>query len=106
MFKTMASILSPTITSYEKDHPIVEPDDPECSDPTVISDALPDDHPIHLLLEAQTFYGSRQPPPFVLKKRSEVIKNVVIPTRNGLRPKNEKATKVKIVAKSSQSLQS
>ncbi len=95
----MASILSPTITSYEKDHPFVEPDDPDCSDPTVNSDALPDDHPIHLLPEAQTFYGSGRSPPFVLNKRSQVIKNVVIPTQNGLRPKDEKATKVKIVAK-------
>ena len=98
MFKSMASILSPTTTSYDKDQPFVETDDSERSDPTVNFDALPDDHPIHLLPEAQTFYGSG-PPPFVLNKRSQVIKSVVIPTKNGLRPKDEKAVKVKIVAK-------
>ena len=99
MFKSMASILSPTTTSYDKDQPFVETDDSERSDPTVNFDALPDDHPIHLLPEAQTFYGSGRPPPFVLNKRSQVIKSVVIPTKNGLRPKDEKAVKVKIVAK-------
>ena len=98
----MASILSPTTTSHEKDQSpsfAAESDDRERSDPSVNADALPDDHPIHLLAEAQTVYSNGRQPPFVLNKRSEVIKSVVIPTRNGLRPKDEKATKVNIVAK-------
>ena len=98
MFKSVASILSP-MASHGKDQLLVEPDDPERSDPDVNSDALPEDHPIHLLAEARKVYGNGRPPPFVLKKRSQVIKNVVIPTKNGLRPKDEKATKVEIVAK-------
>lgn len=99
MFKSMASILSPTMTSHEKEQSFIESDDPERSDPAVNSNALPEDHPIHLLPEAQRLYGSGRAPPFVLNKRSQVMKNVVIPTKNGLRPKDEKATKVKIVAK-------
>ncbi|KAF6237318.1 hypothetical protein HO173_004787 [Letharia columbiana] len=99
MFKSMASILSPTVTSHDQNQSFVESDDPERSDPAVNSDALPDDHPIHLLPEARAFYRSGRTPPFVLNKRSEVIKSVVIPTKNGLRPKDEKAIKVKIVAK-------
>ena len=39
------------------------------------------------------------PPPFVLGRRSEVGKTVVFPTKSGARPKDEKAVKVKIVAK-------
>lgn len=99
MFKSMASILSPTMTSHEKEQSFIESDDPERSDPAVNSNALPEDHPIHFLPEAQRLYGSGRAPPFVLNKRSQVMKNVVIPTKNGLRPKDEKAIKVKIVAK-------
>lgn len=99
MFKSMASILSPTVTSHDQNQSFDESDDPERSDPAVNSDALPDDHPIHLLPEARAFYRSGRTPPFVLNKRSEVIKSVVIPTKNGLRPKDEKAIKVRIVAK-------
>lgn len=96
MFKSMASILSPTMPSHEEGQPFL---DPERSDPAVNSDALPDDHSIHLLPEARTFYGSGRLPPFVLNKRTQVTKSVVIPTRNGSRPKEEKETKVNIVAK-------
>lgn len=99
MLKSMASILSPNMTSDEKDRSFVDPDDPERSDPDVNSDALPEDHPIHLLREAQDLYGSSRPPPFVLNKRSQIVKTVVIPTKSGSRPKDEKATEVKIVAK-------
>lgn len=94
----MASVSIPSTSSDRKGLSFVEPDDTERSDPTVNSNALPDDHPIHLLPEAQIFYkGSR--PPFVLRKRSEITKEVVIPTKNGSRPKDDKAVKVRIVAK-------
>ena len=87
----MASILSPNMTH--------EDNDPERSDPSVNSDTLPDDHPIHFLLEARKYYGNIGTPPFVINKRAQVIKVVVIPTKDGLRPKDSKATKAKIVAK-------
>ena len=94
----IASAFIPRTSSERKGLSFVESDDTERSDPTVNSDALPDDHPIHLLAEAQVFYkGSR--PPFVLNKRSEQTKDVVIPTKNGSRPKDDKAVKVRIVAK-------
>lgn len=105
MFRSMASILSPTMNSHEKDQSpslIAESDDRERSDPSVNTDALSDDHPIHRLAEARTFYdnyNNGRRPPFLLNKRSEVIKTVVIPTKDGLRPKDEKAIQTKIVAK-------
>lgn len=98
----MASILSPAVTFQEKDQSpsfAAQSDDSERSDPSVNVDALPDDHPIHLLAEAKTLYSNGRQPPFVLNKRSEVIKTVVIPTKNGSRPKDGKAIKVKVVAK-------
>ena len=97
--KSLVSILSPAMTSHEKEQSSIESVDPERSDPAVNVSALPGDHPIHLLNEARKLYGSERAPPFVLKKRSEVKRNVVIPTKNGSRPKDEKATKVNIVAK-------
>lgn len=94
----MASVPILSTSSERKELSFVESDDTERSDPTVNSDALPDDHPIHLLPEAQVYYkGSR--PPFVLNKRSEQSKDVVIPTKNGSRPKDDKAVKVRIAAK-------
>ena len=102
MFKSMASILSPAVAPLEKDQSpssAAKSDDPEQSDPSVNTDALPEDHPIHLLAEAQTLYSNGRQPPFVLNKRSQVIKIVVIPTKNGSRPRDEKAVKAKIVAK-------
>ena len=98
----MASILSPTMNSHEKDQLpsfAAESDERERSDPSVNADALPDDHPIHLLAEAQTFYSNDRQPPFLLIKRSQVIKTVVIPTKKGLRPKDERAIMTKIRAK-------
>lgn len=102
----MASILSPTMTSHEKDQPpslIALSDDRERSDPSVNTDAMSEDYPIHLEAEARTYYnnynnGGRRPP-FLLNKRSEVIKKVVIPTKDGQRPKDEKAIQTDIVAK-------
>jgi hypothetical protein len=66
------------------------------SDRSVNTDKLPDNHPIHLENEARKFFGDHQPP-FVLKKRPEVTKNVAIPTASGLRA-NE-PTVVKAVAR-------
>lgn len=102
MFKSMASILSPATASHEKDQSpyfAAESDDRDCSDVSVNADALPEDHPTHFLAEAQTHYSNGRQPPFVLNKRSEVMKTVVIPTKYGLRPKDDKAVKAKIIAK-------
>lgn len=103
MIKSMASVFSPAMASQEKKSPPVESDDRECSDLAVNSDALPEDYPIHLEPEARRYYESSETPvPFLIGKRSptEMVKKVVVPTKKGLRPKNEKATKiVKIVAK-------
>ena len=93
------------MNSHDKDQLpsfTAESDDRECSDPSVNTDALPEDHPIHFEAEARTFYNNYnngRRPPFLLNKRSEVIKTVVIPTKDGLRPKDEKAIQTKIVAK-------
>ena len=96
----MASLWSPNMASQDKSLANVVFDDPERSDPTVNFDALPENHPIHLLSVAREYYKyGRTPPPFTLNKRSEMEKLVVIPTKNGSRPKDEKAVKVKIVAK-------
>ncbi|KAK3174244.1 hypothetical protein OEA41_001488 [Lepraria neglecta] len=62
------------------------PDTSQHSEPSVNTDPLSDDHPIHLLEEARKFYRNRQPP-FVLSKRSQVSKTCVVPTKDGLRPK-------------------
>ena len=105
MFRSMASILSPTMNSHEKDQSsssTAESDDRERSDPSVNTDALPEDYPIHLEAEARTYYNNYnngRRPPFLLNKRSEVIKTVVIPTKDGRRPKDEKAIQTNIVAK-------
>ena len=95
----MASLWSPNLASQDKSLANVVFDDPERSDPTVNFDALPDNHPIHLLSVAREYYKNGRTPPFTLNKRSEMEKLVVIPTKNGSRPKDEKAVKVKIVAK-------
>ena len=91
------------MNSHEKDQLpsfAAESDERErSSDPSVNADALPDDHPIHLLAEAQKFYSNGRQPPFLLNKRSQVIKTVVIPTKKGLRPKDERAVMTKIRAK-------
>lgn len=89
--------------SYNKDQypsTVIEPDDPERSDPSVNVDALPKDHPIHLLAEARRYYGDDRKPPFLLNKRPEAErrKDVVIPTKHGLRPKREKTKLAQIVA--------
>ena len=78
----------------------MEPDDPEGSDPSANVNALPKDHPIHLLAEARTYYGNDQRPPFLLHRRPEVErrKDVVIPTKHGSRPKREKTKLGQIVA--------
>ena len=99
----MASVLSPGMTSLDKDQYssiAIGPDDPERSDPSVNVDALPKDHPIHLLAEARRYYGNNHKPPFVLHRRPEVErrKDVVIPTKHGLRPKREKTKFGQIVA--------
>lgn len=79
---------------------LVERIDPERSNPTTKYKALPDNYPIHFLPEARSYYESGHTrPPFVFKKRSEWIKIVVLPTRAGSRPKDEKAIEAKIVAK-------
>lgn len=101
MFKSVGS-LSPAMTSHEKDqtsYSTVESDDRACSDPSVKADTLPDDQPVHFLAEAQTLYSNGRQPPFVLNKRSEVMKTVVIPNKYGLRPRDDKAVKAKIIAK-------
>ena len=100
----MASVLSPGVTSHDNGQSpsiATEPDDPEGSDPSVNVDALPKDHPIYLLAEARRFYGNNQKPPFLLHRRPEVErrKDVVIPTKHGLRPKREKTKLGQIVAK-------
>ena len=95
----MASLWSPDTAFQDKDQADVVLDDPERSDPTVNLDPLPDNQPIHLLSVARKYYENGRTPPFLLNKRSEMDKLVVIPTKNGSRPKDEKAVKVKIVAK-------
>ena len=99
----MASDLFLGMTSYNKDqYPsiAIRPDDPERSDPSVNVDALPEDHPIHLLAEARRYYGDDRKPPFLLKRRpeGERRKDVVIPTKHGFRPKREKTKLGQIVA--------
>ena len=99
----MASVLSPGMISHDKDHSpsiAIGPDDPERSDPSVNVDALPKDYPIHLLAEARRYYSDDRKPPFLLNRRPEFErrKDVVIPTKHGLRPKREKTTLGKIVA--------
>lgn len=66
------------------------------SDPSVNTATLGDDHPIYLLQEAQLFYQG-QDPPFTLRKRPELSRNVVIPTASGQRP--QVPTTVEVVAK-------
>ena len=82
---------------------IAESSDSDRSDPAVNFESLPDDHPVFLLTEAKSRYKDNVKPPFAIgiRRPSEMIKSVVIPTRNpnALRPKEEKATKVNIVAK-------
>ena len=95
----MASLWSPDKASQDKDQANLALDDLERSDPTVNLDPLPDDHPVHLEPVARKLYENGRIPPFTLNKRSEMEKLVVIPTKNGSRPKDEKAVKVKIVAK-------
>ena len=93
------SLFPPTMASQDKAQKYVESDDPERSDPAINSDALPDDFPVQYLDDARKHYGSGQRPPFGLVKHSDVKKSVVIPTKNGLRPSDEKAVKVNILAK-------
>ena len=95
----MTSIWSLDMAFQDKRQVNNDLDDPERSDPTVNLDPLPDDHPIHLESVARKLYESGRTPPFTLNKRSEMEKLVVIPTKNGSRPKDEKAVKVKIIAK-------
>ena len=90
------TVLPYNVTS--QDQLSVEYDDPERSDPIIKSDSLPENHLVHLLPEARMHYEDIRPP-FVLGRRSEVSKTVVLPTKSGARPKDEKAIKVKIVAK-------
>ena len=79
---------------------LVERIDPERSNPTTKYKALPNNHPINFLPEARSYYeSSHTRPPFVFKKRSESIKTVVLPNRDGSRRKHEKAIEVKIIAK-------
>ncbi|KAM0803428.1 hypothetical protein BDR22DRAFT_71062 [Usnea florida] len=103
MFKSMASVFSPGMTSHDNGQSpsiAIELDDPEGSDPSVHVDALPKDYPIHLLAEAREYYGNNNTkPPFVLRTRpNERLKDVVIPTKHGLRPKREKTRLGQIVA--------
>ena len=95
----MASLWSPDMASQDKNQVKVVLDDLERSDPTVNLDPLPDNHQIHLEPVARKLYENGRIPPFTLNKRSEMEKLVVIPTKNGSRPKDEKAVKVKIIAK-------
>ena len=95
----MTSLSSSDMAFQDKNQVKVVLDDLERSDPTVNLDPLPDNHPIHLEAFARKLYENGRTPPFTLNKRSEMEKLVVIPTRNGSRPKDEKAVKVKIVAK-------
>lgn len=99
----MTSYLSPTMNAHETGQspsPPPESDDDERSDPSVNTAELPDDHPIHRLKEAHTFYSnSNGQPDFLIHRRKQVVKLVVIPTKNGLRPKDGKATTTQIVAK-------
>ena len=105
MFRSMTSYLSPTMDPRETGQSpslSAESDDDERSDPSVNTDALPDDQPIHRLNEAKTFYSNNNaspPAPFLIHRRSQIVKDVVIPTKNGLRPKDGKATITQIVAK-------
>ena len=99
----MASVFSPGMTSYDNGQSpsiAIELDDPEGSDPSVHVDALPKNYPIHLLAEAREHYGNNNTkPPFVLRTRpNERLKDVVIPTKHGLRPKREKTRLGQIVA--------
>lgn len=66
------------------------------SDRSVNTDKLPDDHPIHLEDEARKFFGDGQPP-FVMQKRHEITKNVVIPTASGRRA--QEPTVVEVVSR-------
>ena len=95
----MPSVFLPTPTSHDQDGSFVESDDPDRSDPAVNSDTLPEDHPIAWLPDARTLYSHGRWPPFVLKKHSAIGRPVVIPTKNGSRPKDEKATIVNLKAK-------
>ena len=95
----MASLWSPDMAFQDKNQVKVVLDDLERSDPTVNLDPLPDNHPIHLEPVARKLYENGRIPPFTLNKRSEMEKLVVIPTKNGSRPKDEKAVKAKIIAK-------
>lgn len=79
---------------------LVERIDPERSNPTTKYKALPDNYPIQFLPEARSYYeSSHTRPPFVFQKRSDSIKPVVLPNRDGSRPKDKKAIKAKVVAK-------
>ena len=103
MFKSMACVIPPGMVSHHNrpsPSTAIEPDDPEGSDPSVNVNALPKDHPVHLLVEARAHYGNGQRPPFLLLKRPEVErrKDVVIPTKHGSRPKREKTKLGQIVA--------
>lgn len=95
----MASLRSPSYAFQDKDQANLVSDDLERSDPTVDHDTLPDEHPVHLEPYARKLYTNGRIPPFTLNKRSEMEKLVVIPTKNGSRPKDDKAVKVKIIAK-------
>lgn len=105
MFRSVTSYLSPTMNSHEAGQPSSSPaesDDDERSDPSVDIKALPEDHPIHRFEEARTFYSNSNfnpPAPFLIHKRKQLVKAVVIPTKSGQRPKDGKATITKIVAK-------
>lgn len=105
MFRSMTNYLSPTMNSNETGQSPSSPaesDDDERSDPSVDIQALPEDYPIHRFEEARTFYSNSSitpPAPFLIHKRTQIVKNVVIPTKNGLRPKDGKATITQIVAK-------
>jgi len=65
------------------------------SDPTIDTTPLPQGHEIHLLKEAKKFY-KRRDPPFVLQRRKEPARVVVIPIECGHRPRYP--TKAELVA--------
>lgn len=93
----MASIIKPDSPSKAEKKPLVEEiNRTQKSDPSINTDKLPDDHPIHLFPEAKEFYRDSRPP-FVLNKHAKVTRTVVVPTQDGLRPQFPK--KVEVIAK-------
>lgn len=65
------------------------------SDPNVDVAALPESQPIHLIDKAREQFQGIAPPSFGVSKRDESWKFVVVPSLNGLRPKNPTLVKLK-----------